>query len=131
MAGNAADALVIPVGLAFDLAYERRPDIELHKAFDGSHPTLLGTYLAAATTFAALYDVSAVGNPYDYYGAMPAEDAAFLQQVRRGRRRTVPRALGWPAVTQADAIPPGTPIWRAEARAEPNRSRGSIGGFPQ
>ena len=80
-AGNAADALVIPVGLAFDLAYERRPEIELHKAFDGSHPTLLGTYLAAATTFAALYEAPAVGNPYDYYGAVPAEDAAFLQQV--------------------------------------------------
>ena len=80
-AGNAADALVIPVGLAFELAYERRPEIELHKAFDGSHPTLLGTYLAAATTFAALYEASAVGNPYDYYGAVPAEDAAFLQQV--------------------------------------------------
>ena len=80
-AGNAADALVIPVGLAFELAYERRPEMELHKHFDGSHPTLAGSYLAAATTFAALYEASAVGNPYDYYGAIPTEDTAFLQQV--------------------------------------------------
>lgn len=79
--GNEVGALVIPVGLAFEKAYERRPEIQLHKAFDGSHPTLLGTYLAAATTYAALYDASAVGNPYDYYGVISAEDAAFLQEV--------------------------------------------------
>jgi hypothetical protein len=80
-AGNALGALVIPVGLAFEIAYERRPEIELHKAFDGSHPTLLGTYLASATTYAALYGKSVVGNPYDYFGSIPAADAAFLQQV--------------------------------------------------
>ena len=80
-AGNDLDALVIPVGLAFQMAYEERPEIELHKHFDGSHPTLLGTYLAAATVYATLYEESAVGNPYDYYGAVDAEDAAFLQQV--------------------------------------------------
>lgn len=79
--GNETGALVIPVGLAFEEAYARRPDMELHKAFDGSHPTLLGTYLAAATTYAALYEASAVGNPYDYYGAISAEDAKFLQEV--------------------------------------------------
>lgn len=79
--GNEVDALVIPVGLAFEEAYARRPDIQLHKDFDGSHPSLLGTYLGAATTYAALYDKSVVGNPYDYYGAISAEDAAFLQQV--------------------------------------------------
>lgn len=79
--GNDVDALVVPVGLAFEEAYAQRPDIELHKSFDGSHPTLLGTYLAAATTYAALYDASVVGNPYDYYGAIGREDAAFLQEV--------------------------------------------------
>lgn len=80
-AAGATEALVIPVGLAFEMAYERRPDVELHKDFGGSHPTLLGTYLASATTFAALHDASAVGNPYDYYGEIGAQDAAFLQQV--------------------------------------------------
>ena len=78
---NEVGALVIPVGLAFEEAYSRRPDIVLHKDFDGSHPTLLGTYLAAATTFATLYDESVVGNSYTYFGEISEEDAAFLQQV--------------------------------------------------
>ncbi|TWJ06705.1 DUF4886 domain-containing protein [Altererythrobacter ishigakiensis] len=79
--GNAVDALVIPVGLAFAEAYRRRPDIELHKSFDGSHPSMLGTYLAAATTFASVYSVSPVGNSYDYFGVVGTEDARFLQDV--------------------------------------------------
>ena len=42
---------VIPVGLAFEEAYRQRPGVKLHKDFDGSHPDLLGTYLAACVTF--------------------------------------------------------------------------------
>ncbi|KLI63032.1 hypothetical protein AAV99_12600 [Aurantiacibacter marinus] len=79
--GNEIDALVIPVGLAFEEAYRRRPDIVLHKAFDGSHPSLLGTYLAAATVFASIYESSPVGNGYDYFGAVSEADALFLQSV--------------------------------------------------
>ncbi|MBX7514283.1 hypothetical protein K3179_06925 [Qipengyuania sp. GH38] len=78
---NRLDAMVIPVGLAFEEALRRRPDIVLHKPFDSSHPSMLGTYLAAATVFATLYGQSPVGNPYDYFGAVSAEDALFLQQV--------------------------------------------------
>ncbi|MGI3164645.1 hypothetical protein [Pseudooceanicola sp. 200-1SW] len=78
--GNRLGALVIPVGRAFALAYERRPEIALHQR-DHSHPTKLGTYLGAATLYATLYDVSAVGNTYDMYGEISTEDAAFLQQV--------------------------------------------------
>jgi hypothetical protein len=80
-AGNQNDALVIPVGLAFEIAYARQPDIQLHKAFDGSHPNLDGTYLAAATAFASLYGVSPVGNSYNYFGAVDPETALFLQTV--------------------------------------------------
>jgi len=80
-AGNANGALVIPVGLAFAEAYKRRPDGRFHKDFDGSHPNLLGTYLAAATVFASIYGQSPVGNSYDYFGEISKEDAAFLQQV--------------------------------------------------
>ena len=79
--GNEIDAMVIPVGLAFAEAYRRRPEIELHKDFDGSHPSMLGTYLAAAITFESLYGVSPVGNTYDYYGAINGDDARFLQEV--------------------------------------------------
>ena len=78
--GNALGALVIPVGLAFEEAYERRPELSLHKFFDGSHPELEGTYLAACVVFASLYGTSPVGNTYTYFGAI-AEDALFLQEV--------------------------------------------------
>jgi hypothetical protein len=80
-AGNAVNALVIPVGLAFEEAYRRKPDIRLHKDFDGSHPDLIGTYLAACTVYASVYNKPCSGNSYDYYGRIDKETAAFLQQV--------------------------------------------------
>jgi hypothetical protein len=79
--GNDIDALVIPVGLAFEEAYRRRPEIRLHTSFDGTHPSMLGTYLAACTVLASLYGVSPVGNSYTYFGDVSAEDALFLQEV--------------------------------------------------
>jgi hypothetical protein len=79
--GNRIGALVIPVGLAFEEAYRRKPGIKLQKDYDGSHPDLIGTYLAACVTYAALYGRSPVGNAYDYYGKIDRETATFLQQV--------------------------------------------------
>ena len=79
--GNEIGALVIPVGLAFEEAYRRRPDIKLQKDYDGSHPDLIGTYLAACVVYASLYGKSPVGNRYDYFGKVDRETAAFLQQV--------------------------------------------------
>jgi len=80
-AGNAVGALIIPVGLGFEEAYKRRPDLQLHKSFDGSHPDLIGTYLAACIVYASLYSKPATGNPYDYYGKIDKETVAFLQKV--------------------------------------------------
>lgn len=79
--GNEVGALVIPVGLAFEEAYRQRPDIKLHKDYDGSHPDLIGSYLAACVVYASLYGKSPVGNAYDYYGKVDKETAAFLQKV--------------------------------------------------
>jgi len=79
--GNEVGALVIPVGLAFEESYRRRPDFRLHKDYDGSHPNMNGTYLAACVVFASLQGKSPVGNPYDYFGAVDKESAAYLQQV--------------------------------------------------
>lgn len=78
--GNDIKALVIPVGLAFEESYRRDPKLRLH-APDGSHPSLYGTYLAAATCYAALYGKSPVGNPYDASGQIAPQIAHFLQQV--------------------------------------------------
>ena len=55
--------------------------MKLHQDFDGSHPTLVGTYLAACTVFASVYGKSPVGNRYDYFGRIDKDAAAFLQQV--------------------------------------------------
>lgn len=79
--GNELGALVIPVGLAFERAYAKRPQIELHKTFDGTHPSLLGTYLAACVVYQSIYGVSTVGMDYDYFGAISAADAVFLRSV--------------------------------------------------
>ena len=79
--GKEVGALVIPVGLAFEEAYRQRPDIKLHKDFDGSHPDLAGTYLAACVVYASVYGKSPVGNSYDYYGRIDKDTAAFLQKV--------------------------------------------------
>ena len=78
--GNEIGALVIPVGLAFEEAYRRDPDLKLHHP-DGTHPSLLGTYLAACTTYAVLFAQTPVGNVYRAEGAIDEALATRLQQV--------------------------------------------------
>ena len=79
-AGNKNQTLVIPVGLAFENAYEQQPDITLHH-LDGTHPALLGTYLAACTVFASVFNESPVGLNYDYNGLVDPSDKLFLQEI--------------------------------------------------
>jgi hypothetical protein len=79
--GNELNALVIPVGLAFEEAYRRHPELKLHKAYDGSHPSLIGTYLAAATAFGAIYGKPTVGNAFDAFGEIDPVTLKKLQQV--------------------------------------------------
>ena len=81
--GRDVEAKVIPVGLAFELSYKRKPELLLHDEHDGSHPSVLGTYLAAAVTYATLYGVDPVGNGYVHRGKISTEDALFLQEVAR------------------------------------------------
>ncbi|HJM71347.1 MAG TPA: hypothetical protein QF857_03415 [Gammaproteobacteria bacterium] len=78
--GNENGVLVIPVGLAFDMAYQKRPNIKLHDE-DGTHPGPLGTYLAACTVFASVYDLSPIGMEYDYFGSINELDKLFLQEI--------------------------------------------------
>jgi len=54
IAGNANKALVVPAGLAFANARAKQPGISLYMK-DKRHPTLAGTYLAAATIYSAIY----------------------------------------------------------------------------
>jgi hypothetical protein len=78
VAGNENDAFVIPAGLAFARSVAKRPQLILY-ARDKRHPSLEGTYLAAATIYAALYGQTPVGNAYT--AGLDAETARFLQTV--------------------------------------------------
>ena len=77
-AGNANNALVIPVGLAFAKSVAIKPEVNLY-APDKRHPSVEGTYLAAATTFATLYNKSPVG--IKFTAGLKTDVAAHLQQV--------------------------------------------------
>jgi len=77
-AGNENGALVIPVGLAFAKSIAIRPDLELY-AVDRRHPSAAGTYLSAATTYAAIFNRSPVGLKYS--AGLSPELALHLQQV--------------------------------------------------
>lgn len=75
---NKLKALVIPAGLAFAKSQALSPEIGLYQK-DKRHPTLAGTYLAAATTYAALFGKTPVGNSYT--ADLPDEVAAKLQEA--------------------------------------------------
>lgn len=77
-AGNANGVMVIPAGLAFARSIAVRPDINLYAA-DKRHPSPEGTYLAAATSYASLFNKSPVGMKLTE-GLAP-DVVAHLQQV--------------------------------------------------
>jgi hypothetical protein len=77
-AGNENNALVIPAGLAFAQAVKKRPELNLY-ANDKRHPSLFGTYLAAATVYGSLFKKSPVG--LQYTAGIEIENAKFLQTI--------------------------------------------------
>ena len=79
-AAKETDSLLLPIALAFEKAYAKRGDIKLHHP-DGSHPSLLGHYLAAYTIFAYLTNSSPVGLKYNYLNQLSDEDILFLQTI--------------------------------------------------
>ena len=81
--GNKNNVLVIPVGLAFENAYKLNQTVQLHKSFDGSHPDMLGTYLAACVLYAAIYNRDPTLIDYHYFGTISHEDRDFLQKVAK------------------------------------------------
>lgn len=84
-AGQAHGALVIPAGLAFAKAIAREEGVQLYDA-DKRHPSLAGTYLAAATVYAALYGQSPASSTYT-----AGLDAALAARLR---------AIAWDTVTE-------------------------------
>ena len=77
-AGRQNRAHVIPAGLAFAASMAVRPDINLYVP-DKRHPSLAGSYLAAATLVASVWNVKPVGSTFT--AGLPADVARHLQQV--------------------------------------------------
>lgn len=71
-------ALVAPVGQAFKYSRMADSTINLYTP-DNSHPSLAGTYLAACTFYATIFETSPVGISYN--AGLNATQAAFLQQI--------------------------------------------------
>ena len=82
-AGNKNDALVIPVGIAFENAYKAQPNIKLHKHYDGTHPNILGTYLASCVVFSSITHLSPLNIQYSYFGEISDIDKKFLQKIAK------------------------------------------------
>lgn len=76
--GNRNGALVVPAGLAFAKAIAGKPDVVMYQP-DKRHPSVAGTYLSAATIYAAIYRKSPVGLPA--VAGLDMETAKFLQTV--------------------------------------------------
>lgn len=76
--GKKLDIMVIPVGLAFEHAMQMNPDVVLHNE-DRIHPSLEGTYLAAAVFYAALYRKSPL--ELDYDAGLEENTARLLRQA--------------------------------------------------
>ena len=81
--GKKMDIPVIPVGLAFKRALEELPGVVLH-APDQKHPSLEGTYLAAAVFYSTLYGKSPVALNYS-----AGLDDNIARQLRQTAWQTV------------------------------------------
>ncbi len=77
-AGRQNQAHVVPAGLAFAASMAKRPDVELYVP-DKRHPTLAGSYLAAATVVASIWNVNPVGSTYN--PGLAADVTRHLQEV--------------------------------------------------
>lgn len=77
-AGKENTISVVPAGLAFANAISKRPELELYQP-DKRHPTLAGSYLAAATVYASLFNKNPIGNKYS--AGLDASTVEYLQTV--------------------------------------------------
>jgi hypothetical protein len=62
LAAADVNGTLFPVGAAWLAVWKRDPAVQLYSP-DGLHPTIAGSYLAAAVIYAKLYDKSPVGLP--------------------------------------------------------------------
>lgn len=74
---------VAPVGLAFQRALKEQPG--LYMFYDGEHPHIIGSYLAANVVYATVFGESPIGLSYlpseEDGVTVTEEEAAFLQRI--------------------------------------------------
>ena len=86
MAARGIGAALLPAGEAWRIAEKKAPRLKLYSE-DGLHPTVAGSYLAAAVIYARLFGRSPIGLPARLTlrsGAtveVPSEDARLLQEA--------------------------------------------------
>jgi hypothetical protein len=78
--GEELGARVAPVGIAWALALQRRPGIDLWRR-DGVHPSKRGSYLGACVFYAVLTGRDPTGNSFT--AGIDTAEARFLQHVAR------------------------------------------------
>ncbi len=71
---------VVPVGPAWQNVLKENPNIGLYLP-DKSHPTELGTYLAACTFYSYFYNKSPEGLPYGFNTSAEQEEIDLIQRV--------------------------------------------------
>jgi hypothetical protein len=75
-------ATVAPVGLAWELARTRQPDLNLYSE-DGSHPSSEGSYLAACVLFSTLTGELSAGLPFQPSATDANGEAISLMRVTK------------------------------------------------
>lgn len=73
------DLLVAPVALAMQKTIKEYPEIDLYA--DEIHPSIYGTYLAAAVVFATIFDESPIGLSYLPDGIFPLSNGEFVSSI--------------------------------------------------
>ncbi len=74
------DAIVVPVGRAWQSSILNRPDLALHTE-DNSHPTPHGTYLAACVFYATLTNQNPIGLSNTGLKMITNHDVGYLQKT--------------------------------------------------
>lgn len=95
-AANANNAIVLPVGLAFEVVRQERPDIMMHNASDKKHESANGSYLFGAMIASLLYKQNPQWVGSNWLGEcdkpIDAETAVYLQDVAW---RVMKEFYGW------------------------------------
>jgi hypothetical protein len=80
MIANELDIPVAPVGIAWQTALERDPNLDLWLE-DGGHATVTGMYLSANVFYAVIFGKSPLDLPYSDKFGIDEETTRFIQQV--------------------------------------------------